>query len=88
MHLELVRHMRQLGESFRDGQASRDEQLGSILKELDSLRRGQKILSQHFKTIVNEVGAMIDENRLLASEFMELQHALEKTLLDLGTRRV
>ena len=88
IHAELVRQMRRLGATFRDGQVNRQHQLASITNELVALRHGQEVLDQHFSSIRQQLNGMINANYLMATEFQELQHCLERTVLKVGLREI
>jgi hypothetical protein len=84
IHAELIRQMRRLGETFRDGQVNRQHQLASITNELVALQHGQEELDQHFSLIRQQLNGMINAYHLMATEFQELQHCLERTVLKVG----
>ena len=84
IHAELVRRIRRLGAIFRDGQANRQCQLASITSELGALRHGQQQLDQHFMLLCEQMKGMLDAHHLMATEFQELQHSLERTVLSVG----
>jgi ABC-type transporter Mla subunit MlaD len=88
IHAELIRQMRRLGETFRDGQVNRQHQLASITNELVTLSHRHQERDQHFSMIHQQLNRMVHANHLMATEYQELQHCLEKTVLKVGLQQL